>query len=138
MPMVQSRRQAILDELYGATALAAPATYWVALSTTTPTDTGTNFTEPSGNGYARVSKTNDTAAWSAATAADPTVKANLSVITFPAATGSWGTVTHVGLFTVASGGTPVDWAALSASQAISSGTTASFAAGALTTSLDAV
>jgi hypothetical protein len=138
MPMILSRRQAILDELYGAVALAAPADYWIALSTTTPTDTGGNFTEPVGNAYARVQKTNNATNWPAASAADPTVKSNGNAVTFPAATGSWGTVTHAGWYTVATVGTPVDWAALTASQAIGTGATASFATSQLQTQLDAV
>lgn len=137
-PMVLSRRQAILDELYGGTALAAPADYFIGLSTTTPTDTATNFTEPSTGAYARVQKTNNATNWPAATAADPTVKSNGTVVTFPAATANWGTISHAGFFTASTGGTPVDWGALGTATAVNTGTTASFAIGALQVQLDAV
>jgi hypothetical protein len=138
MPMILSRRQAVLDLLFGATALTAPADYYIGLSTTTPTDTGTNFTEPSGNAYARVQKTNNATNWPAASAADPTVKSNGTAVTFATASGSWGTVTHAGWFTTLSTATLVEWAALSASQAIGTGATASFAIGQLQSQLDAV
>jgi hypothetical protein len=138
MPMVQSRRIAVLAQLFGAVALTAPTDYYIALSTTTPTDTATNFTEPSGNAYARVQKTNNTTNFPTPTSADPTVSSNGTAVTFPTATGAWGTVTHAGWFTVISAGTPVEWAALSASQAIGNGATASFAIGQLQSQLDAV
>lgn len=138
MPMVLSRRQAVLDLLYGATALTAPTDYYIGLSTTTPTDTATNFTEPSTGAYARVQKTNNATNWPAASAADPTVKSNGTVITFPAATANWGTISHAGWFTALTGGTPVDWGALGTATAVNTGTTASFAIGALQVQLDAV
>lgn len=138
MPMILSRRQAVLDQLFGSTALTPPTDYYIGLSTTTPTDTGTNFTEPSGNAYARVQKTNNTTNWPAASAADPTVKSNGNAITFATATGSWGTVTHAGWFTTLATATLVEWAALSSSQAIGTGATASFATGQLQSQLDAV
>lgn len=136
MPLVNSRKQAVLDHWYGATAPSIPSDYYIGLFTAAPGQDGTGGTEVgAGVGYARVQKANTTTNWSSATSANPSVKANATAITWGTATGSWGTVTHVGWFTALSGGTPVDWAALSSSQVIGSGTTPSFAIGQLITQL---
>jgi hypothetical protein len=63
-------------------------------------------------------------------------KANGTAITFPAATGSWGTITHIGGFTASTGGTVVWWGALSASKAIDNGDTFSIPIGDLDLTLD--
>lgn len=131
MPMVNARKKEVLDYFYGNTAPSIPATYYVGLSTTTPTSTGANFTEPGGSNYARVAVTNNTTNFPASTAANPTNKSNGTEIAFPTPSGSWGTPTHFGLFTAASGGTPVDWGAITSPQAISSGATVRFPVGTL-------
>lgn len=131
----QAVRKALLDHYFGESTLTAP-TIHVGLSTTTPTDTGTNVTEPSGNNYARV----QTAAsdWNAATSADPNLVDNANAITFGQASGSWGTVTHAVLFDAATTGNVLGWGALSPSKAIAASDTASFAAGAIDVTLDGV
>jgi len=129
MPLVDAYKKKVIDAVYGNTAVAPPATIYTGLSTSTPTQAGGSITEPSGNGYARVGLTNNTTNYGGATTANPSVKDNDAAITFPAATGSWGTVTHWTTHDAATVGNPIDWAALTASQAISSGTTASFAVG---------
>ena len=48
----------VLGLIFGNTAYSVPATYYLAAFSTTPTDQG--GTELSGNGYARVSITNNT------------------------------------------------------------------------------
>ena len=74
-------------EVMRATAFTAAAAY-VALYTTDPTDADTG-TEVSGGGYAR-----QLAGLSVASGG---LSSNAADITFPTATASWGTVTHVGL-----------------------------------------
>jgi hypothetical protein len=128
--VTNATKKAWLDAWYSATAIGAPATHHFGLSTSTPAEDGTGVTEPSGNAYARVAVTNNATNFPLSTAADLTLKRNGTVITFPAATGSWGTVTHSTVHTLATGGSVTDWQALSASQAIGSGTTASYAANA--------
>ncbi|HEX9991367.1 MAG TPA: hypothetical protein VGB14_00425 [Acidimicrobiales bacterium] len=130
---IDTLEQAILDHVLNDGTYTPPANWFVALSTTTPTDAGGNFTEPSGNGYARVSTA--AADWAAATGTAPATKSNANAITFPAATGSWGTITHFGLFAASSGGTVQIWGALTTSKSITSGDTASFAASGLTIQL---
>lgn len=126
MPFAESIDNSILDHFFGKSTWTAPTAVWLALSTTTPTKTGTNVTEPSGNGYARKQLTSaqvDSAASSATQ--NNTEKA------FDEATGSWGTVTHVVLYTAVTGGTFLGFKALDASRAIDSGDTPRFAGGAL-------
>lgn len=109
----------VLDAILGTSGLL-PGTVYIALSTTTPTDAGANFTEPVGNAYARVAVTNNATQWPAAASAE---KSNANAISFPTASGgNWGTVTHVGIFTAAGpGGTPKIWGALDAPRAVNDG-----------------
>ena len=126
---VDAEEQAILNGVLQNPAYAGYATLFIGLSTTTPLDDGTGFTEPSGGAYARVSTTG--ADWGAATGTAPAVKSTTAVKTFPTATANWGTVTHFGLFTASSGGLLKWWGALTTSRAINSGDVGSFAAAAL-------
>lgn len=124
----------LLDQIFGALAYAAPATLYVALSTTTPSDDGTNFTEPSGNAYARVSVTNNKTTWNTASggAVDNAIE-----IAFPQATpAGWGTVTHFGVYDALTVGNQLAWGALTASKVIDALDTAKFAAGDLDATLD--
>lgn len=127
--LIDSLEAAILEHILLGTTYTPPANWFVGLSTTTPTETGSNFTEPVGNAYARVSTA--TATWSAAVAGNPSVKSNAVQITFPVASGSWGTLSHWGLFLATSGGTVQIWAPLSVATAITTNQQATFAAGAL-------
>lgn len=130
---ISSLEAAVLDHVLNDGAYTPPTNWFIALSTTTPTEAGANFTEPSGNAYARVSTA--AADWAAASAGDPSTKANANAITFPTASGSWGTVTHFGFFTASSGGTVQIWGALDTSKAVTTGDTVSFAASALVVKL---
>lgn len=129
MPFVDAIEQALLDHVFTDAAFTPTTTIHVALSTTTPTDAGTNVTEPVGNAYARQPVTAAIMAAAAGTA--PAAKSNGTAITFPQATGSWGTVTHWVLYSTLAGATPYAWAALTTSKTIGNGDTASFAIGAL-------
>jgi hypothetical protein len=121
--------QALLDHFLGKAAYTADTNHFVALSTTTPTEAGGNFTEPGAGAYARVSTA--AADWNSAAGTAPAISDNLNAITFPEATASWGTVTHFGIYSASTAGTLRCWGALATSKAIDSGDTASFAAGAL-------
>ena len=120
----------ILDHIFNKGAYAAPTIY-VGLSTADPLDDNSGLAEPAGNGYARV----ETAAgdWNAAAAG---VTDNANDIAFPEATGSWGSVTHFGLFDALSGGNLLAHGDLTTPRAIESNDTATFAAGDLDVSLD--
>jgi hypothetical protein len=120
----------LLDHLFGKASYTSPTIY-VGLSTADPLDDGSGLAEPSGNGYARVQTA--AADWNAAVNG---LIDNANDITFPQATGSWGTITHFALFDAATGGNMLAHGALSQSKAINNGDTAKFAAGALDVSLD--
>lgn len=120
----------ILDHVFGKGAYTPPTIY-VGLSTADPTDSGSGLAEPSGNGYARVQ--------TAAADWDPSSGGaldNANDITFPPASGSWGTVTHFALFDAATSGNMLAHGQLTVAKAIGSGDTAKFAAGDLDVSLD--
>jgi hypothetical protein len=112
MPATTFVDTALNQFLFGGSPLTPPATYYVGLSTTVPTQNqGTaapfwNFTEPSDSAYARVAVPNDTAHWVPSTS-QPAVgqqQSNDVVITFPVASVAWGTITYVGLFDSLTGG----------------------------------
>jgi hypothetical protein len=111
MSATATRERVIADSQFGGGAITnvAPATWYLALSTTTPANDGTGFTEPVGGSYARVAITNNATNWPAAATADGvTKKTSGAKFTFPNPTGSWGAVTHWGLFLASTGGTP-EW-----------------------------
>lgn len=114
----------------------SPANLYVGLYTAAPSDSG-GGTEVSGNAYARVAVTRALASWAAtqggSTASTGTtgVTSNLAAITFPIPTGSWGTVTHFGIFDQTTTGNLLFHGALTVSQTVNTGNTVSFAAGAL-------
>jgi hypothetical protein len=112
--VVTSEKNALLDEIFAAT------TYW-GLSTTTPAADGTNVTEPVGNNYSRAT----VLAASMSSAASGSID-NAAIVAFAEATGSWGTVTYVVVYDVASGGTPRYAISLTTPKAISTGETARF------------
>lgn len=59
MPKTNFANKKLQAAIYGAQAIGTPATFYAAWSTTTPNQDGSNFTEPVGNGYARVALTNN-------------------------------------------------------------------------------
>lgn len=135
MALTDAVKAAVLDALYGRKTLDVPATLYVGLSTTPPNPDGSNFTEPSGNGYARVEVPNDTTWWYDATVGNPAVKANAVPILFPEATGPWGEVSHWGIFDAETGGELIDWAPLTMPMIVDVGQQPQFREGDLQTRL---
>jgi hypothetical protein len=121
-------QQEILDHIFGNGAYSAPTVH-VGLFTAAPSDAG-GGTEVSGNSYARV---NASALFGAASG---TAIANDGAITFPMATGSWGTITHFGVFDASTAGNLLVWGAVTPNKAVGDGDTASFATGELDVTLD--
>jgi len=85
----------LLNHVLRNTAYASPATVYVALYLVAPDETG-GGTEMSGDGYARQPVT--------FTAPAPDSCTNDADITFPIATGDWGTIVAFGIFDAASAG----------------------------------
>lgn len=125
MPATIPREPLIADSQFGGGATTwAPATWYLALSTTTPANDGTGFTEPVGGNYARVPITNNATNFPAAINDNGvTKKISGAKFTFPNPTGSWGVVTHFGFFTASSGGTVQYWQKLDTSISPKSGNT---------------
>ena len=106
-------------ETMRATGITAAAAY-VALYTSDPTDADTG-TEVSGGSYAR-----QLAGLSVASGG---ASSNAADITFPTATASWGTVTHVGLRDAVTSGNLLMHSILDASKTVGSGDTFKINAG---------
>jgi hypothetical protein len=115
----------LLDHVLGGADYTRPATVYAALFTAAPTDSG-GGTEVTGGSYARVSITNNSTNWPAASAG---AKSNGTAITFVQATANWGTVVAIGIFDASTSGNLLFWADLGTSKAINNGDTANFAIG---------
>lgn len=127
----------VLNQILRSASALAPATIAIALATSAPTDasTGASFNEVANSGsYARVSVNPGTGNWNAGSSG---VATNINVINFPAATGSWGTVTHIVVLDNATygAGNILWWGLATASFAVSSGMTYQIAAAALSLGL---
>lgn len=101
----------VLTWTFTSNAVTRPTAWYLGLFTAAPGEAG-GGTEVSGNGYARKAVT-FTVSGNLAT--------NSGAIEFDAATGSWGTITHVAVFDALTGGNQIAYAALSTSKAIDTG-----------------
>lgn len=120
----------ILDHLNGKTEFTMPTVY-VGLSTANPGDTASDLAEPSGNSYARIATTGAT--WAAAAGG---IASNAAAITFPTATGAWGTITYFALFDALTSGNMLASGALTQAKAVASGDTPKFDIGAISITID--
>lgn len=116
----------VLDRVFGGTAFTPATTYYIGLSTTTINIDGTGATEPSGLGYARVAVPNDKTNWGVASNG---ALLNLTAITFPESTGSWGTITYVFMADASSAGNIWWYDVLTPARTVASATTVLFAIG---------
>lgn len=123
----------VLEHVVGKTSFTMPATVAIALTQTTPTDAALGTEVPNSNTYARY--TTAGTAWGAAASGQIS---NTGIFTFATPTGSWGTVNSFALVDSATyaAGNMIAWGTLTTPQAIGTGNTVSFAAGALTITLD--
>lgn len=117
---------ALINATLRNTSYTSPATVYVGLFTSDPTDAGSG-TEVSGGSYAR----------KAATFGSPSNGASSisSAIEFDQATGSWGTVTHFGIYDASTSGNLLYHGALTVSKTIDTGDVFKFASGALSVTL---
>ena len=112
----------LLDFLMTTGTATRPTNWYVALYTAAPSDAG-GGTEVSGAGYARQSVAFDAAATPGGTTS------NSADVSFTAAGGDYGTVTHLGIFDASSAGNLLWHGALTASKAVEDGDTITFTAG---------
>lgn len=133
----------LIDQIFRAQAFTFPSTLYVGLLTAAPSDTG-GGTEVSGSNYSRVSVTASLANFAGTQSAGSTTASsgtggttsNNGAINFPTPSGSWGTVTHFGIYDAASAGNLLFYGALTTSKTINTNDVVSFAAGALTVQID--
>lgn len=111
---------ALVNATLRGTPYTAPATVYIALYTTDPTDADTG-TEVTGGAYAR-----QPATFTAPTDGATTLSAN---VTFPQATAGWGTVTHIGIRDAVSGGNLLYHTPMTTARAILTGDTLAFLSG---------
>lgn len=93
------------------TGTALPTQYFIGLSTTAPNINGTNVTEPTGSGYARMELTN-------LSAPSGGVVTNTASIDFPESTASWGTTTHFVIYDALTNGNLLQYGPLSTPRSI--------------------
>jgi hypothetical protein len=98
-----------------------PTSWFVALSTSTPSTTAGGVTEPVGNGYARQPVV------FGAPAGNPAAVANTGALTFTATGGDWGTITYMIVYTLVSGGVDLAIGQLTNSKLIQNGDSLQFA-----------
>lgn len=119
----------ILDHLFSIAAYTAPTIY-IAVSTADPLEDGSGLAEPVGNGYTRIATAG--ADWTRT----GNVVSNGAVETFPEATGSWGTLTHIALMDASTAGNVIASSALTASKAVATNDTLRFPAGEIDFTMD--
>lgn len=117
---------ALINATLRNTTYTSPATVYVGLFTTDPTDAGSG-TEVSGGSYARKS-----ASFGAPSNGASSTDADVQ---FDQATGNWGTVTHFGIFDAATSGNLLYHGALTSSKTIETGDVFKIASGNLTVTL---
>lgn len=117
---------ALINAVLRNTSYTSPATVYLALYTSDPTDADTG-TEVSGNAYVRQSITFG--------APSNGVSTNSAAIEFPQATGSWGTVAYIGIRDASTAGNLLFHTALDASKTIATGDVFRMAIGSLSVTL---
>jgi hypothetical protein len=117
---------ALINAVLRATTYTSPATVYVSLWTTDPTDAGSG-NEVSGGSYARTSVTFG--------APSNGVTSNNADVSFPQATASWGTVGWIGLNDASTSGNLLFHTPLDTSKTIDSGDIFKIASGSLTVTL---
>lgn len=117
---------ALVNAVLRNTSYTSPTTVYVALFTSDPTDAGTG-TECTGSGYTRKAM--------AFSSPSNGASSNSSAVEFDQATGSWGTITHMGLFDASTSGNLLFHGALTASKVIDTGDVFKFASSALSVTL---
>lgn len=135
----------LTDHIFRGTTFTAPTGLYISLHTADPTDAanGAEVTTVA-TAYARVLVTPSTGNWAGTNSAGQTTlssgtggqSSNNGTITFPSPTGSWGSVTHFGVWDLQTSGNLLVFGALGTPKTINGGDAApSFAAAALTVTI---
>lgn len=118
---------AIINATLRNTSYTSPTTVYVGLYTDDPGE-GNTGTEVSGGSYARTAVTFG--------APSNGVSTNSASVTFPTATGTWGTVTHIGILDAATSGNLLYYTPLDASKSIASGDVFTISTGNLSVTME--
>jgi len=120
----------VLNWLLTTNSVTRPTTWYVGLfaSGNAPTDS-TSGTELSGSNYSRVQVTFSVSGTS------PTTATNTATLTFPTASGSWGSVTTAGIFDASTSGNLIAYANLSNAKTIEANDILQIASGQLDVTL---
>jgi hypothetical protein len=118
---------ALINATLRNTSYTSPATVYVGLYTTDPGE-GNTGTEVSGGSYARTAVTFG--------APSNGVSTNSGSVTFPTATGTWGTITHIGILDASTSGNLLYYTPLDASKSIASGDVFTISTGNLSVTLE--
>jgi hypothetical protein len=117
---------ALINATLRNTSYTSPATVYIGLYTSDPTDANTG-TEVSGGSYTRTAVTMG--------APSNGVSTNTAAVEFPQASGTWGTVGWIGILDATSSGNLLYHTALDTSKTISSGDIFKIAIGGLSVTL---
>jgi len=121
-------RDQIANQVWGAVNIVVPASYFLGLSTTSISISGSNATEPSGASYARVEISNDKTSFRYSSSG---CILNAIAIAFAESSGSWGTCTTALLADDLTSGSIWFYQTLPSSIIVQNNTVVSFAASAL-------
>jgi hypothetical protein len=121
----------LLNYLMTGGSVTRPSNHYLALFTAAPNDAG-GGTECSGNGYARKQTHFATATGTGGTTSnDGTTAANGTAVSFTASGGSFGTVTHIGVFDAVTTGNMLWHGTISTQKTVADGDTLQFISGAV-------
>lgn len=109
----------LIKHIFRTGSFTKPTVLGVALFTAAPSDSG-GGTEVTGGSYARVDTPPLDANWDAPAAGDGHTS-NSGIITFPAPTANWGTITHIGIFDATVAGNLLFHGALTTSKTVNNG-----------------
>jgi hypothetical protein len=116
----------LLNAVLRSTSYTSPATVYVGLYTSDPGEANTG-TEVSGGSYARKSATFN--------APSNGVCTNSAAVEFDQATGSWGTISHIGILDAITSGNLLFYTDITTSKTIESGDVFKMSAGSLSVTL---
>ena len=119
----------IQDYLFGSVSFSPPTNYYVALSTTTISSSGSNMTEPTAANYARVILPNSKSYFTNSSSGSIY---NSGSITFPQSSGSWGTIVDIALTSASTSGSVWFYTTLPVPKIVQDATIISFSASAIT------
>lgn len=134
MPATTYLNNKLLDLMFGGTAYSGrPTTLYFALFTSAPNAAG-GGTEVTGSGYSRKAVTASTTNFTSPATAGDNISSAID-IQWPAASGSWGTVTSWGIYDAATSGNLLFFDSIDTPVAITTGQRPKIASGALTISM---